>query len=150
MTTFSAWIGFVVWVLLQWNSDTSLIFRRLVNHLERGGLPLLEMRAEEDKLVPWSRYQVLHVQWVWAWLCYLCYVSEVHTSRKVEGSVPDELIGISIPPNLFNSTMALVSTRSLTGLSTRSLPGDIWRVRLTTSLPSVSQISRKCECLDVS
>jgi hypothetical protein len=73
----------------------------------------------------------------------------VHTSRKVEGSVPDELIGIFISPKPFNNTMALLSPRPLTGLSTRNLPEDIGRIRLT-SLPSVSRISRKCESLEVS
>jgi hypothetical protein len=45
------------------------------------------------------------------------------TSRKVAGSIPDELIGFFNWPNPSSSTMALGSTQPLTEMSTRNLPG---------------------------
>jgi hypothetical protein len=48
--------------------------------------------------------------------------------------------------------MALGSTHALTEMSTSNLPGGKGRParRRTTSLPSVSRLSRKCRSLDVS
>jgi hypothetical protein len=45
------------------------------------------------------------------------------TSRKVAGSIPDEVIGFFNLPNLSSRTMALGSTQPLTEMSTRNLPG---------------------------
>jgi hypothetical protein len=47
----------------------------------------------------------------------LCY------SRKVTGSVPDEVIGFFNSPTPSNRTMALGSTQPLTEMSTRDLLG---------------------------
>jgi hypothetical protein len=45
------------------------------------------------------------------------------TSRKVESSIPDEVIGFFNRPNISGHTMTLRSTQPLTEMSTRNLPG---------------------------
>jgi hypothetical protein len=45
------------------------------------------------------------------------------TSRKVAGSIPDEVIGYFSLPNPSSHTMALGSTQPLTEISTRNIPG---------------------------
>jgi hypothetical protein len=44
------------------------------------------------------------------------------TSRKVAGSIPDEVIGFFNWPNYFSRTMALGSIQPLTEMSTMNLP----------------------------
>jgi hypothetical protein len=74
------------------------------------------------------------------------------TSRKVAGSILDEVIGIFNLPDPSSRTMALGSTQPLTQMTTKSLPRDKGRParRLSTTLPSVSRLSRKRGSLDVS
>jgi hypothetical protein len=51
------------------------------------------------------------------------YLAEAHaTSRKVAGSIPDEVIAFFNWPNPSSRTMALGSTQPLTEMSTRNLP----------------------------
>jgi hypothetical protein len=45
------------------------------------------------------------------------------TSRKVAGSIPDEVIGFFNWPNHSSRTVALGSTQSATEMNTRNLPG---------------------------
>jgi hypothetical protein len=42
---------------------------------------------------------------------------------KVAGSIPDEVTGLFILPNLSSNTMALGLTQPLTEMSTRNIPG---------------------------
>jgi hypothetical protein len=45
------------------------------------------------------------------------------TSRKVAGSIPDEVTGFFNSPNSSSRTMVLGSTQPVTDMSTRNLPG---------------------------
>jgi hypothetical protein len=81
-----------------------------------------------------------------------CQLRHCATSRKDVGSMPDEVIGFFNWPNPSGRTMALGSTKPLTEMSTRNLPGVKGgrRVRLTTLPSYVSQVCRKFGSLDVS
>jgi hypothetical protein len=59
---------------------------------------------------------LLHWEWHYA------------TSRKVAGSIPDEVIGFFSSPNHSSRTMALGSTQPLTEMSTRNFLGGKGRL----------------------
>jgi hypothetical protein len=66
------------------------------------------------------------------------------TSRKVAGSIPDEVLGFFNWPNPSSRITALGATQPLTEISSRYLPGSKWRPA------EEGRLSGKCGSLDVS
>jgi hypothetical protein len=68
------------------------------------------------------------------------------------GLIPDEIIGFFNWPKPSSCTMGLGLTPPLREISTKNLSGakGQWACKAETSLPSVSQLSRKCGSLGVS
>jgi hypothetical protein len=62
------------------------------------------------------------------------YTASNATSRKVEGSIPDEVIGFFNWPNPSSRTMGLGSTQPLTEMITRNLPEDKGRPARETDI----------------
>jgi hypothetical protein len=69
----------------------------------------------------WRHLALRQIQWGTRWNSML---RQYATSRKVVGSIPDEVIRLYDFPNPSGRTMALGSTQPITEMSTTSLPGS--------------------------
>jgi hypothetical protein len=92
---------------------------------------------------------VLLLMWGTLWRSWLRHYA---TSRKVAGSIPDEVIGFFNGPNPSSRTVTLGSTQPLTEMSTSNLNGGKGRPagKADTLTPFLSRLSRKCGSLDLS
>jgi hypothetical protein len=71
---------------------------------------------------------------------YVYLYEHCATSRKVAGSIPDEVIGFFNWSNPSSHTMALGSTQPLTEMSTRNLPvGKGWPTRGADNLTAICE-----------
>jgi hypothetical protein len=71
---------------------------------------------------------------------YMFAMEDYTTSRKVAGSIPDEVIGFFNLPNSSSQTMALGSNQPLEELSTRNLPGGRGRpVLMANNLTAICE-----------
>jgi hypothetical protein len=83
---------------------------------------------------------------------YRSWLRHYVTSRKVAGSIPDEVTGFFNWPNPSCRTMALGSNQPLREMSTRNLSGcKGWPARKAGNLTAICEpIVQKCGSLDVS
>jgi hypothetical protein len=103
-------------------------------------LALLFLRLHSSSYLPW----------VWG-MRYRSWLRHYATSRKVAGSILDEVIGIFNLPSPSSRTMALGSTHPLTEMSTRNLPeGKRRGARRAHNLTAIAELSRKWWSLKVS
>jgi hypothetical protein len=71
---------------------------------------------------------------------YCSWLRRYAASRKGAGSSPDEVIGFFNSPNSSSRTTALGSTKPLTEMSTRNIPGGKGRpVRKADSLTAICE-----------
>jgi hypothetical protein len=73
------------------------------------------------------------------WRRWRSWLRHYATSRKVAGSIPDEVIGFLNWPNTSGRTVALGSTQPLTEMSTRNLPGGEGRPSRGADLTAISE-----------
>jgi hypothetical protein len=73
--------------------------------------------------------------------CLILYLICCATSRKVAGSIPDQVIGFFNWPNSSSRIVALGSTQPLTEMSTRKLPArEVWPMRKADDLTAICEL----------
>jgi hypothetical protein len=98
---------------------------------------LLRLRCQKFVLLGWGHGNT--VRW-----------GTMLQARRSGVRSPTRPLNFSSLPNPSRSSVALGFTHPLTEMSVRKCFWGVKRVRLTISPPSVSQLYRKCEVIDVS
>jgi hypothetical protein len=117
--SFLAWLTFrPLKTDLIYSSETSMFLRTTCCYNPQDH----DLRIYNKLLLKSIIHLILVPLYIWStrWRSWLRHYA---TSRKVAGSIPDEVIGFFSWPNPSSCTMALGSTQPLTETSTRNIPG---------------------------